>query len=164
MGLPDDLVRILRRALNTTLPPPVTDPEGLPATPGAYILLAHLATPLPLSGRLVAGHVLPPGWLAYAGNARGPGGLRARLGCHLRPQKRPRWHIDQVTTQADALLALPFADTPATPAPTECALTANLVASGAFSPPVPGFGSSDCRTCTAHLLQWSGSDNIASQS
>ena len=154
MPVPDDLARALRQALNAPPPPPVPTPEDLPAAPGSYLVLAYLAAPLPLSGRL-AGHVLPAGWHVYAGSARGPGGLRARLGRHLQREKRPRWHIDQLTTRADALCALPFPDAPDAPAPTECTLIANLLESGAFAPPVPGFGSSDCRACPAHLLVYS---------
>jgi Uri superfamily endonuclease len=106
-----------------------------------------------LSGRF-AGRALAAGWFVYAGSARGPGGLKARLARHLRREKRIRWHIDQLTTRADALLALPFADGPGAPAPTECALIARLLESGLFAPPVNGFGSSDCRACPAHLLAW----------
>ena len=152
MPLPDELAHALRRALYVP-PSPVWEPQGLPTAPGSYLLLAHLATPLPLSGRL-AGQALPAGWHAYAGSARGPGGLRARLGRHLRREKRPRWHIDQLTLRADMLYALPFADSENASAPPECALIARLLESGVFSPSVSGFGSSDCTTCSAHLLNW----------
>ena len=37
---------------------------------------------------------LQPGYYAYVGSAMGPGGVRARLGHHLRIAARPRWHID----------------------------------------------------------------------
>lgn len=36
------------------------------------------------------------GHYLYVGSALGPGGLKARLGHHLRPVARPRWHIDYV--------------------------------------------------------------------
>ena len=152
---PAKLLEAIDRALESALPTVARDPQILPASPGSYLLLARLAAPLPLSGSL-AGHELPRGWHVYAGSARGPGGLRARLGRHLRPEKRPRWHIDQLTMWANALFALPFPASENAPAPAECALIARLVESGAFSPPVPGFGSSDCRACPAHLLWWRG--------
>tara|TARA_B100000959_G_scaffold287522_1_gene373520 strand:+ start:5151 stop:5492 length:342 start_codon:yes stop_codon:yes gene_type:complete len=34
------------------------------------------------------------GWYLYVGSAFGPGGLKARLGRHLRTTKRRHWHID----------------------------------------------------------------------
>ncbi len=152
MPVPEKLLFALGQALQG-LPPPAGHACSLPATTGSYLLLARLDAPLALSGRF-SGLELPAGWFVYAGSARGPGGLRARLGRHLRREKRPRWHIDQLTTRAEVLFALPFTDTPEAPALTECALVGRLLESGAFSPPVPGFGSSDCRTCPAHLLSW----------
>ena len=156
MPLPQALLQALRQAL-PYLPPPVTAAPAesirLPAAPGTYLLLARLDAPLALQGRF-AGGTLPRGWFAYAGSARGPGGLAARLSRHLRAEKRPRWHIDQLTTHADMICALPFPDTENATAPSECTLAAWLLESGLFSPPVPGFGSSDCRTCPAHLLWW----------
>ena len=127
----------------------------IPKAGGSYLLLIRLRAPLPLHGRF-SGLELPAGWLVYAGSARGPGGLRARLRRHLAREKRRRWHVDQLTTAADALFALPFADAQTAPAPSECALTGALLASGLFEVPVPGFGSSDCRACPAHLLRWRG--------
>ena len=44
--------------------------------------------------------MLAPGCYVYAGSARGPGGIRARVRRHLRPDKTPHWHIDQVTAYA----------------------------------------------------------------
>ena len=146
------LLQALEKALGD-LPPPCTRAEDIPASPGSYLLLIHLPARLLLRGRF-AGVALAAGWHVYAGSARGPGGLRARLKRHLTRQKRPRWHVDQLTTAAAALLALPFSDVEAIPAPTECMLTQTLLASGLFTTPVPGFGSSDCRSCPAHLLRW----------
>ena len=153
-ALPEALLRALENVLGG-LPRPHTRTQDIPAMPGSYLLLIRLRNPLPLHGRFT-GVELCAGWHAYAGSARGPGGLRARLGRHLAREKRLRWHVDQLTTAADTLLALPFADAEATPAPSECMLTQRLLTSGAFTMPAPGFGSSDCRTCPAHLLRWNG--------
>ncbi len=125
-------------------------PDRLPAAPGSYVLVMRLDAPPRLSGRW-KGQWLDVGWLLYCGSARGPGGLRARLARHLRREKPVRWHVDQLTTQAALIAALPFS-TPQ--APEECALAARLLASGAFDLPLPGFGSSDCRKCESHLLRW----------
>ena len=148
------LLQALEKALGD-LPPPCTRAEDIPASPGSYLLLIHLPAPLLLRGRF-AGVALAAGWHVYAGSARGPGGLRARLKRHLARAKRPRWHVDQLTIAADTLLSLPFPDVETKPALSECAMTQTLLASGLFTVPVPSFGSSDCRTCPAHLLRWSG--------
>ncbi|WP_237152129.1 GIY-YIG nuclease family protein [Oryzibacter oryziterrae] len=119
-------------------------------TPGAYALLLRFDAPLPVSlpGRLSA--VLAPGWYAYAGSARGPGGIAARVGRHLRAEKKPHWHVDRVTAVAGAMEALGF------PGGEECAVVAGLLAAGEWSVAMPGFGSSDCRTCASHLLRYEG--------
>ena len=152
--MPESLLQALGKTLGP-LPPPTGNAADLPSRPGSYLLLIRLHAPLPLQGRF-AGIALSAGWHVYAGSARGPGGLRARLRRHLAREKRLRWHVDQLTIAADAVLALLFPDTADGPALTECALTHMLLSNGLFDVPVPGFGSSDCRTCPAHLLHWNG--------
>jgi Uri superfamily endonuclease len=112
------------------------DVATLPAEPGAYVLLIRLE---------LAAAGLPPGRYLYCGSARGPGGLRARLGRHLRRGKSIRWHVDRLTEAGEALGAWVF------PGGDECALVAAL---GHLPVPIRGFGSSDCRRCAAHLLAW----------
>lgn len=121
------------------------DPAGLPAVPGAYALLIVLDHPLELvlPGKPAA--VLAPGRYLYCGSARGPGGLRARVGRHFRRGKPVRWHIDRLTEGGRLTGAWVF------PGGDECAVVASL---SGLPVPVPGFGSSDCRTCASHLLAW----------
>ena len=57
----------------------IEDPAALPGGPGAYLLLLALGRPLALAIRGLPPAILPPGWYIYAGSARGPGGIRARL-------------------------------------------------------------------------------------
>ena len=125
--------------------------DEIPAEKGAYAILLRLPGRLTvaLPGQLET--VLQPGWYLYCGSARGPGGLKARIARHLQSEKKIRWHIDRLTTIAATRLALPFAGDL-----TECALADKAFATGGFSIPVPGFGSSDCRTCRSHLLRWEG--------
>lgn len=122
-------------------------PDPITAEPGAYLVLIGLSAPLCLHIRKLE-FVLPAGAYVYAGSARGPGGLRARLGRHLSAVGRPHWHIDQMTARAETLTGLAF------PGENECALCMRLLESGRFAVPAPGFGSSDCRRCPAHLLQF----------
>lgn len=117
----------------------------IPARPGSYVLLLALDRPLALPAPF-AGTTLAPGRYAYAGSARGPGGLRARLARHLRADKRPHWHVDWLTAAARTE-AVGISETES-----ECDLAARLLSTAGATIPVPGFGSSDCRRCTAHLI------------
>jgi histidyl-tRNA synthetase len=116
----------------------------VPAAPGAYALWLRLEAPFEVTAGKRKGILLAGDYL-YCGSARGPGGLRARLARHMRPQKRAHWHIDQLTAVASVLGAFVHEDGD------ECALNAAL---GDLPIPVAGFGSSDCRRCAAHLRLW----------
>ncbi len=112
-----------------------------PATAGAYALWLRLDAPLDVrAGKIVAR--LPAGDYLYCGSANGPGGLRARLARHMRREKRPHWHIDQLTTAGRVLGAF------IVEGGSECALNAALAG---LPIAAPGFGSSDCPRCAAHL-------------
>lgn len=123
--------------------------ESAPAEKGAYALLIHLAGAVPFARRGTS-QLIAPGHYLYAGSANGPGGIRARLRHHLRRDKHPHWHIDQLTIAAARIEAL------ALPGSSECDIIARLGAIPELVPPVAGFGSSDCRVCAAHLLRWVG--------
>jgi Uri superfamily endonuclease len=119
----------------------------LPALPGAYLLLFDLTAPLALGpvGRL--GEVcLPPALYAYAGSAKGPGGLAARISRHIVAAKRTHWHIDRLTCKAAPQTVFVWLDGD------ECALVRRLESDARARIPVAGFGSSDCRACAAHLV------------
>lgn len=118
--------------------------DQLPATPGAYALVIHLKQ------RLRAwpskGPFLTPGLYLYAGSANGPGGIRARVQRHTRNGKTRHWHVDRLTCNAPVIAAA------AVPGGQECAIVDRLSACTSVTNPAPGFGSSDCRSCTSHLL------------
>lgn len=128
------------------------DAKDAPPFPGAYALLIEIDRPMMArAGRRAA--MLEAGRYVYCGSARGPGGLRARLGRHMRHGKSLRWHIDQLT-EAGRVHGAWIA-----PGGDECALVGAL----AHLPvPLPGFGSSDCRRCRSHLLQWPAGEATAS--
>lgn len=133
------------------LPPaaaPVTDLAGLPRRPGAYLLLLRLDGPATLDIATLGRPGVAPGWYVYAGSARGPGGIAARLGRHLAGRGKPRWHVDRLNALCAARLGLAY------PEGHECDLVAALIASGGFASPLPRFGASDCRACPSHLLRW----------
>jgi len=121
---------------------------ALPAEAGVYALLMHLPRQTVFQAGALGPCRLQRGWYLYVGSARGPGGLRARVGRHLRRgHKRLHWHMDhlrpwvrihavwwttlQTTQERDWVLA-------AARLPTAVAA-------------LPGFGASDS-TCSTHLL------------
>jgi Uri superfamily endonuclease len=116
-----------------------------PSAAGAYVLAITIAAPIAvkLARKLVG--VLNAGNYLYCGSARGPGGLRARLSRHIRRDKSIRWHVDQLTTQAFVKGVWTF------PGGDECKLVKRL---SFLQTPIQGFGSSDCRQCDSHLLDW----------
>lgn len=74
---------------------------------GSYVLLVRL----PLDTEIAIGNHLktrfPKGYYAYVGSAMG--GLKARLGRHLKRDKKPHWHIDYLTQHASVAKIL-FSD------------------------------------------------------
>jgi Uri superfamily endonuclease len=68
--------------------------EGVPGLPGTYVLVLVVEDEQQVRVGRLGEFRIPPGWLAYVGSARGPGGLAARLARHLRHPKPPVWHID----------------------------------------------------------------------
>ncbi len=119
--------------------------DDAPSLPGAYVLAVELAAPVTvtLSGKPPTR--LSPGVYFYCGSARGPGGIRARVGRHMRRGKAVRWHIDRLTGAGKVLGAWLF------PGGDECELVAAL---SSLPAPIAGFGSTDCTRCYSHLLRW----------
>ena len=120
--------------------------EPLSREPGAYLLLIELAAPLALKIPRLGAATLAPGRYAYGGSAYGPGGLRARIGRHLRAKKISHWHVDRLTAAGRVV------GVRAVRGARECDLVRGLLELPGASVPVPGFGSSDCRACPAHLV------------
>lgn len=126
---------------------PPGEAETAPATSGAYTLLIELDRPVRIDLPGKPRTTLPPGTYLYAGSARGPGGMRARLARHFRKNKKMHWHADLITSRAAHVSAV------AVEGGSECALLQEQLARSGTSVPIPGFGSSDCKTCPAHLVK-----------
>lgn len=140
--------RTIERDLASRIGAQATDTaKEITTASGTYLILIRLADNMPLSIPTLRIDAIAPGLYVYAGSARGPGGLRARIGRHLRRGKRCHWHIDHLTEAAASLRAFPVPDG------NECELVQRLIESGYYHPPIPGFGSSDCRLCVSHLLE-----------
>jgi Uri superfamily endonuclease len=119
----------------------------LPGDSGAYALVIRLRSAFRGDVGALGSVALPAGAYAYLGSANGLGGIAARVGRHLRKEKPLHWHVDRLTAAGTV------SEVATWPGGTECALVAALEASARVSIPVGGFGSSDCRTCRAHLLR-----------
>jgi Uri superfamily endonuclease len=124
---------------------------GLPAAPGTYLLLLDLPMPTRLAVGRLGTFDFPAGRYAYTGSARGPGGLRARVGRHLRAEKRLHWHADYLSARA-SIVEVWYAESTAR---LECVWAARLSALPGASQPIDGFGSSDCG-CRSHLIRLGG--------
>ncbi len=70
----------------------------------------------------------------------------ARIGRQLRAEKTPHWHVDRLTAAGRVV------DLRAVPGGRECDLVRGLLELPGTSVPIPGFDSSDCRVCPAHLV------------
>ena len=121
--------------------------DDLADAAGAYLLVIDLAGQLTLDIAALAGATLAPGRYVYAGSAYGHGGLSARVARHRRAGKPIRWHVDRLTA-AGRIVAV-WAE----PGGSECALFSRVCGVPGSRVPIHGFGSSDCRTCPAHLAQ-----------
>ncbi len=123
----------------------------LPDAPGTYVLILRLPQASSVACGRLGALALAAGWYAYVGSARGPGGLAARIGHHLRRARRPHWHIDHLRAVAE-VVAVWWA--PGSPR-LECAWAAALAGLPGAARPGAGFGASDCR-CVGHLVALPG--------
>ena len=132
------------------------DADGLPAEGGAYALVVEVPRPFEPPIRRLAGQRLPPGRYLYGGTANGPGGIRARVRRHLKRKKKVHWHVDHLTRAfgVAAVFAVVGGD--------ECAILAAARRWPGVRVPVPGFGSSDCARCPAHLVSLPDDLDLAS--
>lgn len=116
---------------------------------GTYGLLLQAQTEQLITiGRLgVMG--VRPGWYVYVGSAFGPGGVKGRVGHHLRPQSKPHWHIDYLR-QVAPLVEVWYTHDPIRHEHTWASLCQQLPDA---TIPLPRFGASDC-TCPSHLFHF----------
>jgi Uri superfamily endonuclease len=122
-------------------------PQALPRAGGTYGLgLSLKATTQSTIGAL-GSWTLPEGIYIYVGSAWGPGGLKARVGRHLRGSTTVRWHIDYLRQWAT-----PISVWLAPGERLECIWAQSLTDNPTAEIVVPRFGASDCR-CVSHLFQ-----------
>ncbi len=121
----------------------------LPNLPGTYAVSFTLPEALKVSVGRLGYFDFPAGQYVYLGSARGPGGLRARLGRHIRGNGHAHWHIDYLRPHLELrAVGYLFASENL-----ECAWSRSLAAMPGARQPAPGFGASDCiQGCPAHLI------------
>ncbi len=121
----------------------------LPDEPGTYALILRACRSTILTVGKLGDFVFPTGWYAYAGSARGPGGLASRVSRHVAVSKTCHWHVDYLREEVE-LVEIWYATGLAR---RECSWADALSALGGASIPAPRFGASDCR-CAAHLIHF----------
>ena len=131
------------------MPQELTSVDDISTRLGSYGLLIELSKDLPLSRPLFCGVVLKKGQYLYVGSAFGSGGIRGRVRHHLSQPKSAHWHVDDLTNVGWVQAIFIF------PGVNECEVIKRFQRVTAIQTPVPGFGSSDCATCEAHLVQMS---------
>jgi len=122
----------------------ITDKSDLPPGKGSYLLWIELSHAAPAPPRFHGSFT--PGVYLYAGSAKGPGGLRARCGRHLTQDKSLKWHVDWLTQVAQDIRVLPIMHK------SECEVVRSLQGIPGGHAPFSEFGSTDCKSCRAHLL------------
>jgi Uri superfamily endonuclease len=135
--------------------------DKLPVQTGTYTLLLTLSAPKVVTIGQLGRFELSPGVYAYQGSAWGSGGLRGRLGRHLKGTGRKHWHVDYLRAAAEVrgygYLTAGNGEKPFPPK--ECIWSQNLAALPGASLPIPGFGGSDCTSgCFAHLVYFEETD------
>ena len=114
---------------------------------GTYALLLSSRVDSPIRIGRLGNLRLRPGFYVYIGSAHGPGGLRARLGHHLKLTSRPHWHLDYLRAHANPEEAWYCYD----PRPWEHTWAKCIATQRGASIPLAGFGASDCG-CESHLF------------
>jgi Uri superfamily endonuclease len=119
---------------------------------GAYILYLYVKRPLKLTVGSLGKAYFPAGLYAYVGSACG--GVAARVARHRRLAEtksgKIHWHIDRLMVNPAAI----WAGATILECNAECEVSNEIASQKGVTTPVPGFGSSDCRSgCTAHLYR-----------
>jgi Uri superfamily endonuclease len=131
----------------------------IPDQSGTYALHLYLGSPQQLRVGRLGEFTCPSGDYLYQGSAFSPGGLRARLGRHLRGGRTSHWHVDILREVAGVRgFYYLLHDRNARAQSLECGWSQALARLTGALIPVPGFGASDCRAgCTAHAVFWPSS-------
>lgn len=119
--------------------------DTIPRKPGTYVLVIEVQRYREVHVGKLGECQFRRGHYLYVGSALG--GLRARLGRHLRAEKRLHWHIDYLLAAADIVEVWYRCSQEHR----ECVWAAALGELALVSPFDASFGASDC-ACKTHLF------------
>ncbi len=123
---------------------------------GTYILIMKAET----TAQIVIGKLgvlnVQSGYYAYVGSAFGSGGLKARLGHHMKITSRPHWHIDYLRKELD-LIKIYFDDSGER---LEYRWAKSLEEMPEANIPLIGFGASDC-DAKSHLFYFRNEPDLS---
>ena len=120
--------------------------DNIPDEKGSYILFFKTEEKKFITIGKLGKITIKPGIYVYIGSAFGPGGLRARIGRHLKKSKKVRWHIDYIRKELD-IIDIYFSTRSEK---LECIWAQEILNSGA-GVLLKNLGSSDCK-CMSHFL------------
>jgi len=132
-----------------TAPDRLLEGDRIPDTRGTYAVILWLPGDTEVEVGRLGRHQFPSGWYVYIGSAFGPGGLRARIQHHLRPARRPHWHLDFLKQHATISAVWHCSEDVGR----EHSWAEAMSRMRGASLPVTNFGSSDCR-CRTHLFRF----------
>ena len=127
-----------------------------PTQPGTYVLILRLSDIATIDVGRLGRFQFPAGWYAYAGSARGPGGLAARISRHLYSPEPRHWHVDYLRTAARPVEIWYAVGS----RKRECVWAQALAVLPGASIPSSRFGASDC-VCPAHLIHFATPPDVA---
>jgi Uri superfamily endonuclease len=115
--------------------------------PGTYALVLASTKSAPIRVGRLGILQLQPGFYVYVGSAHGPGGVKSRVGHHVKTTARPHWHVDYLRahTNPEEVWYVHNRNR------WECRWADCLRRVRGASMPLKGFGSSDCQ-CGSHLF------------
>ena len=130
-----------------------------PPRRGVYSIGIQLREPLEVRIRGKP-YRLEIGNYVYTGSALGAGNnLHTRIRRHLLGMKKEHWHLDQITNSRHTSIS--FVVFSETDRKMECIVNKAASEFAQAETPLPGFGSSDCRSgCKSHLLRLGEKDNL----
>jgi len=131
--------------------------NDLPNQSGTYALILKISRPRWLQIGRLGRFDLSSGFYVYLGSACGPGGIKARLGRHLRLGGKPHWHIDYLRSESEVCGYgyLLYEQDVELKIPMECRWSQVLASQPSSSIPIPKFGASDCKSgCPAHVFHF----------
>ncbi len=108
---------------------------------GTYLIQLHSQKKQTIASGKFAGVAIEQGYYLYIGSALGPGGIKSRVGRHLKKDKPLKWHIDhlrQITRVS--LICLTYQ-----PQRLEDDWVGKLAENRNLSTPIKGFGATDTR-------------------